>query len=102
MEQELIGIAALYIVVELVKWFSPKSSLTSEESHQLKELYDMHMQKDDSGRPLWYFPVEMSKQSERILDCLQKISLSQNDTANIQKSTIKILERMEGKLDALG
>jgi len=95
MEPQLAGILALYIVVELVKYFSPKSSLTTEEQGYLKELYDMHNHVDDSGRPLWYFPTHLSRQNEKILETLRSISTVQNDSVHIQKATIKMLERIE-------
>ena len=95
MEAQIAGIVALYIVVELVKWFAPRSSLTTEEHEYLKDLYDMHNHTDDSGRPLWYFPVESIRQNEKIIEALQKITEVQNASMYIAKDVIKMLDRIE-------
>ncbi len=86
MEQpELAGIAALYAVIELVKFFISKSKnggcgLTALQAAQLENLDKLHNQYDESGRLKWHIPVSLiSETSEtatgmkRAIDLLNRI-----------------------------
>ena len=70
MEQpELAGIAALYAVIELVKFFISKSKnggcgLTALQAAQLANLDKLHNQYDESGRLKWHVPVSLIAQSD--------------------------------------
>ena len=66
MDNQIIGIAALYIVVELIKKILPMiqtkrhpPTLTSEERQWLKDLHEWHDKTDNDGRRLWYIPQEL-------------------------------------------
>ncbi len=73
MEQpELAGIAALYAVIELVKFFISKArnstgGLTAEQAAQLENLHRLHNQYDESGRLKWHVPVSLVTQSDATL-----------------------------------
>lgn len=103
MQSEIIGIGVLYTVLEFLKFIIPtmlpkRSSLGPDESHQLKQLFDMHNVKDDSGRPIWYLPSTVAEHQEKILGILDDMSSNVKEGQIYQKQTAQILEKIMDRL----
>lgn len=103
MQSELIGMGALYGVLEFLKFIIPKvvpkrSHLTIDESHQLKQLYKMHNVTDESGRPIWYMPATVADQQEKMIGILSDISENMKENQIYQKQTATILDKIIDRL----
>ena len=101
MDNQIIGLAAAYMVVEFAK-FTIKTmarkkavvTLNEKQSYYLRELHEMHSVLDADGRPIWYMPNQVGIQQEKIIEILNGMSKTQNDTTHV-------LERIIDKLDMI-
>jgi len=101
----LAVIAALYALVECIKYLTQKrsngdspSSVKQEEILELvRKTFDMHDVKDNNGLPLWYIPRDWADTQKDIATLVQKVSYSQESIANslseLAKAFSKIAER---------
>jgi len=96
-EIQVVGLAALYAVIEIVKWMIDRnrSDLTPENQRKLNDLWEWHSIRDDDGRPLWYVPRKMAGDQERIVEMLRGISKNQESTARLLGDLIKRMERVK-------
>ena len=79
MDSQIAGIAALYIVVELLKYLLPSKE---SETHQIVEDIHQWMRKtDDDGRMLIYTPKVISVDMGKVLETLRTISSNQEKIA---------------------
>ena len=119
MDIQVIGLAAAYIIFEIVKFLvirlgpKPTYGLNGKEKIALNEmnnevkkhseslailrkesndLHTWHDRRDADGRMLWYVPQTFHDSQEKVLDALRDISYT-------QKETVKILERIVTKLE---
>ena len=119
MDIQVVGLAAAYIIFEIVKFLvirlgpKPVMGLSSVEKVQLgkieartkihsehiamikKQTDDLHVwhdKQDEDGRPLWYVPRTFHESQEKVLEALRDISYT-------QKQTVSILERIVDKLE---
>ena len=79
MDQQIAGIAALYIVLELIKFIIP--SKTDDTNKKVSDLHEWIGKTDDDGRMLIYTPKVISIDMEKILDTLRDISKNQEKIA---------------------
>ena len=99
---QIIGLVAAFLVIEAVKFLvnklsNQKSQLTPNEQFYLKELYQMHNVRDDSGRPIWYMPTSVGQQQDKIIDILASMSDAQKETAHILERILDKLDRLDDK-----
>jgi len=95
---QIIGLVAAYLVVEVVKFLVPfikrrKSCLSSEETYFLKTLFEMHNAKDDEGRFLWYVPKNVSIQLIDIVKTMNAMSHHQEKIADVLDRVMTRLEK---------
>jgi hypothetical protein len=81
MEKEVIGLAALYAVIEIIKWILERNHhgicrLSPANQKKIDSLYDWHNVTDDEGRRLWYVPKHLHIEQEKIVEMLRDISES--------------------------
>jgi len=90
----IVVILALFKLIEhLLKMNKTNVSMLTEiERHQLSTLFDQHSVKDSTGRPLWYMPQHVGKQQEKIIQLIDDMIKTQNDTMHV-------LERILDKLN---
>lgn len=92
MDKEIIGLAALYAVIELVKFLTPDRPLSLDNQRKLDDLHEWHDITDDEGRRLWYVPKHLHMEQERIVEMLRDISKNQETTARLLADLIKKIE----------
>ena len=91
MDSQIAGIAALYVVIELVKWFWGESK-KMDIDRMIKDLWVWHSQKDEDGRPLWYVPRSIHDEQEKMAEMLRSISQNQETTARILAEVVKSID----------
>lgn len=98
--REIIGVAVLYVVIEMIKWFYDKQQdqtnfkMASKYQRILDELYDWHKKEDENGRKLWYFPTYFHTAQDKMVEMLREISHNQEKTA-------RLLIQLEKKIEVL-
>lgn len=99
MEKEIGSLAALYALIELLKWVIKTKSkgaeciLSTENQKKLDDLHEWHKKTDDEGRPLWYVPKHLHIEQEKIVDMLRSISANQETTARLLGDLIRKIEK---------
>ena len=97
--QQIAGLAALYAVIEVVKFFlnlrhdRGECILSSENQKKLDDLHDWHNIVDDDGRRLWYVPRHIGLDQKKIVEMLRDISHTQELTARLLSELIDKVER---------
>ena len=106
MDIQIVGLVAAYLVAEIAKVAlkqkqiktnaetPPIVSLNEKQSRYLRDLYEMHLVKDSTGRPIWYNSEQLMSQQDKIITILNDMSKTQNDTTHV-------LERIIDKLDSI-
>jgi len=69
-----------------------KPSLTTEEHEWLKNLHELHNERDEDGVPRWYIPRSLTNIQKELLDKLQTMAVH-------QEKTTYILDRILIRLD---
>ena len=90
MDKELAGIAALYAVIELVKWFSAKKDKDCQ--HKINDLWDWHNVTDDEGRRMMYVPKHLHIEQEKMVEMLRDLSRNMETTARLLGELLKKIE----------
>ena len=99
MDKEIAGIAALYAVIELVKFAANimkdkrECILSNDNQKKLDDLHEWHNHTDDEGRKSWYVPKHLHSEQERIVEMLRNISMAQENTARVLAEILKTLDK---------
>jgi hypothetical protein len=101
MEKEVgIGLlAALYAVIEVLKWVINLKSrattclLSAENQRKIDDLHTWHDIVDDEGRRIWYVPKHLHVEQEKIVEMLRGISQNQETTARLLGELIRRMEK---------
>ncbi len=99
MEKEVAGIAALYAVIEAVKWIWSNREqtqiciLSPDNQKKLDDLHDWHDMVDDEGRRIWYTPKTIHVEQEKMVEMLRDISRNQETTARLLAELINKIDR---------
>ena len=98
MEKEVGALAALYAVIEVLKWVIALKSnneecvLSAQNQKKLDDLHDWHNITDEEGRRIWYVPKHLHVEQEKIVDMLRNISKNQEATARLLGDLIRKME----------
>ena len=101
MEKEVGAIAALYAVIEVLKWVITQKSktneciLSAENQRKLDDLHEWHNMVDDEGRRLWYVPKHLHVEQEKMVEMLRDISKSQEATARLLGDLVALIKKMD-------
>lgn len=87
----LIAFQVIFVLIKKGREVKIERDIT-DMKNTLKQLYDWHNKSDDSGRLLWYFPRDWVDTQKEIVEACQQITIT-------QKSIVKILEKMETRIN---
>ena len=91
---ETAGLAALYVVSELVKFFVKNKSkgkgcaFSGKNQAMLERIHQTVEKEDSTGRPLIYTPKNLHSENERMLEMVESITRHQKETAIILRELI--------------
>ncbi len=97
--QQIVGLAALYAVIEIIKFMVEKSRakepapFTAKNQAMMNDLHQWHSRTDDDGRLLWYTPKHIHTEQERMVEMLREIAHSQETTARILGELVREMSR---------
>ena len=98
MEQQIIGLAALYAVIEVIKFVlnhkekAEECVLSQANQKKLDDLHDWHDHSDDDGRKIWYVPKHLHIEQSKMVEMLRAISSNQEATARLLAELLKKLD----------
>ena len=91
---QAIGLAALYAVVELVKFMMKHRNqnieciLSGKNQAMLESMHKAITKEDEEGRHLIYMPKNFHSENERMMELMESISRNQKQTAVILEQLI--------------
>lgn len=99
MEREVVGLAALYAVIEIIKWILSRKEqtqvciLSSDNQKKLDDLHNWHDLVDDEGRRIWYTPKTIHVEQAKMVEMLRDISKNQETTARLLAELLNKINR---------
>lgn len=96
----MAGVVALYIVVEMIKWFLGRAgsakkdqAISPEIIRKIHELHQWHNHTDEDGRKSWYVPRTLFREQAKMVEMLREISHNQETTARLLGEMIEKIEK---------